>query len=143
MPYSQKNTRPAANRDVGVYRAKARERMRREDEFEQRKAIRDLKRLSKGIYSLEGQLHQLMLVARECFKGTGAPKYGSLAEEIRLTGISLQEMRMEVNGAVMKAEGEIVTNFPPSTGDMRSLHTNISRQYRNAENRLFAWRDGL
>lgn len=48
MSHNQKKSRPASSRDVGVYRAKARERMRREDEFERRKVIRDLKRLAGG-----------------------------------------------------------------------------------------------
>ena len=45
MYRNQKESRPSASRDVGVYRAKARERMRREDEVERRKAIRDLKKV--------------------------------------------------------------------------------------------------
>lgn len=56
MSHNQKKSRPASSRDVGVYRAKARERMRREDEFERNKVIRDLKRLAEGINSLEGTL---------------------------------------------------------------------------------------
>lgn len=141
MYRNQKESRPASSRDVGVYRAKARERMRREDEFERRKVIRDLKRLAEGINSLEGKLYQLMFVARRCFDGTGNARYDSLAEEIRRTGSGLQGARLQVNETVLKAEGEVPTEFPPSTGDMRSLHTSTSRVYRNAESQLFVWRN--
>lgn len=141
MSHGQTYSRPASSRDVGVYRAKARERMRREDEFEQRKVIRDLKRLAEGINSLEGKLYQLMLVARRCFGATGNARYDSLAEEIRRTGSGLQGARLQVNATVLKAEGGVPTEFPPSTGDMRSLHTSASRVYRNAESQLFAWRN--
>lgn len=141
MSHGQTYSRPASSRDVGVYRAKARERMRREDEFERRKVIRDLKRLAGGINSLEGKLYQLMLVARQCFEGTGNAQYDSLAEEIRRTGSGLQGARLQVNETVLKAEGEVQTEFPPLTADMRSLHTSVSRVYRNAESQLFVWRN--
>lgn len=141
MSHNQKKSRPASSRDVGVYRAKARERMLREDEFERNKVIRDLKRLAEGINSLEGKLYQLMLVARQCFESTGNARYESFAEEIRRTGFGLQSARLRVNEVVMKAKGEVQTELPPSTEDMRSLHTSASRVYRNAESKLFAWRN--
>lgn len=141
MSHGQTYSRPASSRDVGVYRAKARERMRREDEFERNKVIRDLKRLAGGINSLEGKLYQLMLVARRCFDGTGNARYDSLAEEIRRAGSGLQGARLQVNETVLKAEGGVPTEFPPSTADMRSLHTSASRVYRNAESQLFVWRN--
>ena len=141
MSHNQKKSRPVSSRDIGVYRAKARERMRREDEFERNKVIRDLKRLAEGINSLEGKLYRLMLVARQCFEGTGNARYESFAEEIRRTGFGLQSARLRVNEVVLKAKGEVQTEFPPSTEDMRSLHTSVSRVYRNAESKLFAWRN--
>lgn len=141
MSHNQKKVHPAASRDVGVYRAKARERMRREDEFERNKVIRDLKRLAEGINSLEGKLYRLMHVARQCFESTGNARYESFTEEIRRTGFGLQSARLRVNEVVLKAKGEVQTEFPPSTEDMRSLHTSTSRVYRNAESKLFAWRN--
>lgn len=142
MSHNQKESRPASSRDVGVYRAKARERMRREDEVERRKAIRDLKKVSQAIYDLEGKLYKVMQTANLCFQRSGNPRYSSLAEEIRLSGGGLQAKRQEVNEVIMKAEGELSTEHPPLVQDMKSLYTSAKRVHRNNENKLFSWWNG-
>jgi len=137
MSHHQNYSRPASSRDVGVYRAKARERTLREDKFELNKAIHDLKQVSQAIYTLEGKLHRVMRTARWCFEGTEDPRYSSLAEEIRKLGSSLQNQRTQINATVEAAEG----NNPPLIQDMRTLHASGTRAYRNGENRLLGWRD--
>ena len=142
MYRNQKEPRPSASRDVGVYRAKARERMRREDEVERRKAIRELKKVSQAIYDLEGKLYKVMQTANLCFQSSGNPRYSSLAEEIRLSGGSLQAKRQEVNEVIMEAGGELPTEHPPLVQDMKPLYTSAKRIHRTNENKLFSWRNG-